>query len=62
MCNPFVVHYMTIVLLCCVAGMVAKVYPVMLGDFNAATQEFTNYFASGSHPNLTGTSQVNMQQ
>jgi len=31
-------------------GMIEKIFPVMIGDLNAAADAYTHYFASGCHP------------
>jgi len=35
-------------------GLLDSIYPLMLGDLDASTQQYSNYFASGCHPDLSG--------
>ena len=32
--------------------MIEKIFPVFIGEWDPATARYSNYFASGSHPNL----------
>ena len=33
-------------------GLIEKLFPVFIGDLNATTSEYSNYFSSGCHPKL----------
>ena len=39
-------------------GMIERIYPIMIGDYVDSTQSYTNYFASGCHPDLATLSDV----
>jgi serine/threonine protein kinase len=39
-------------------GLIELISPVMIGDFDMLTGTYNNYFASGSHPNLSNSSTV----
>lgn len=39
-------------------SMIELISPIMIGDFDKTTGKYANYFASGSHPNLTGVAHI----
>ena len=45
-----------------IIGMIELISPIMIGDLDDTTKEYSHYFSSGCHPNLVTVANVVVQE